>query len=73
MRTYTEEEVLKIVYYACGIQKAEDYQEVGNMIVGESMHSHNSICKSVLDYLYDCDNNCHKSITIEDINDHLDE
>ncbi len=71
MRTYTEQEVLKIVNLACGLQKAEDYQEVGNMIVGESMHNHSSMCKSVLDYLADCNNNYHKSITIEDINDHL--
>ncbi len=72
MRTYTEEEVLKIVYYACGMQKAESYQEVAHiLLLDDDGYEPTDIDIKALDNLYDCNNNYHKSITIEDINDHL--
>ncbi|HZY40122.1 MAG TPA: hypothetical protein VFE53_25895 [Mucilaginibacter sp.] len=44
MKTYTEEELLKAMKYACEYQKATDYQTAGKLlIVDESELSANSI------------------------------
>jgi hypothetical protein len=33
MRTYTEEELLKAIEYACEYQKATDYQTAGKLLI----------------------------------------
>jgi hypothetical protein len=35
MRTYTEEELLKAIKYACECQKATDYQTAGKLLIVE--------------------------------------
>lgn len=72
MRTYTEEEVLKIINYACGLQKAEDYQVAGNMLLVDNVDIV-SVREQLLNYLCDTDNNESKNITIEIINEYLEE
>lgn len=69
MRLYTEEELKKAVEYACGMQKAEDYQIVGTCLIGAP--DIEKAIENTLNYLYDTDNNDSKNITIEEINEHL--
>jgi hypothetical protein len=33
MRTYTEQELLKAIQYACPCQKADDYQTAGGLLL----------------------------------------
>lgn len=69
-RLYSEKELLKAIDLACGLQKAEDYQVAGGiLIVDEPVTDDHAI--KVLDYLADTDNNESKSITIKDIEEHL--
>jgi hypothetical protein len=71
MRTYTQEELLKAIEYACNTQKAQDYQDAGNhLIVDDSELKTGAI--QLLDLLSDSDDNDAKNITIEEINEHLD-
>lgn len=73
MKTYTEQELLKAVEYACGYQKACSYQEIGGVIADGEDHkcTHDEIMAFILDNLCDTDKNCAKKITIEDINEYL--
>lgn len=82
MRTYTEEELLKAVEYACGMQKAEDYSISGHLLLLDDDEERDSLIKlihlkkaviSVLDILSDTDTSEAKNITIEEINEYIDE
>lgn len=72
---YTEEELLKAIEYACGYQKASDYQNVGHYLMAEfkSVEEADSAITKVLDELADTNNNSANQITIEDINTYLNE
>ena len=52
------------------MQKAESYQEIGEILLHDDCKCDNE-AKLVLDNLYDCENNTHKTITIEEINEYL--
>lgn len=71
MTTYTQEQLLKAVEYACGYQKASSYQEIAH--VEGFWDIDERIFKEIMDNLADVDNNAHKEITIEDIDDYLNE
>ena len=72
MRTYTEEELKLAIEYACGMQKAEDYQMAGDKLL-ESFKTVDEADKAIvetLDYLCS-DNNISKQITMEEINEYI--
>jgi hypothetical protein len=71
MRTYTQEEVLKAIKYACSMQKAQDYQDAGEKLIVEEKELKDGVI-GILDLLCDSDNNEAKNITIEEINEYLD-
>lgn len=70
-RLYTQEELLKAIGYACGMQKAQDYQDAGNHLIVDQSELKTSVVQ-LLDLLSDSDNNNSQTITIEEINDYLD-
>lgn len=72
-RLYTEKELLKAIEYACGYQKADSYQWVANIVLKENKREPTPEELETLDYLWDCDINGSKDITLEDINEYLDE
>lgn len=75
MRTYTEQELILAVKYACEYQKAEDYQLAGCNLIpleGNSKETDTAIIK-VLDELADCENNEAGNITLEDLHEYFDE
>ena len=67
MSNYTDEQVLKAVKYACGIQKATDYQEVGGILLGDDYEPTMQDLLA-LDYLSNEDNISDK-ITLEELED----
>jgi hypothetical protein len=71
MRTYTQEELLKAIEYACSMQKAQDYQNAGNHLIVDESELKTGVIQ-LLDLLSDSDDNDAKNITIEEINEHLD-
>lgn len=81
MRTYTESELLKVVEYACSTQKAEDYSISSHLLILDDKHPDSFIhlieleraVIYTLDILAETDTNEARNITIEDINDYLDE
>ena len=66
---YSEKDLLKAINYACGMQKAEDYQVAGNLLIDPKENA----TENLLNYLCDTDNNESKTITIKDINEYLSE
>lgn len=75
MRTYTEKELLKAVEYACNYQKACDYQDAGHYLVEmyNTVDDANKAMVDVLDLLADTNKNSASEITINEINEHLDQ
>lgn len=63
--------VLKAIEYACGYQKGASYQVIGAMI-HNSTENFTDVETKILDELADSDNNAHKEITIQDIDDYID-
>lgn len=74
-RLYSEKELLKAIDYACGMQKAEDYQQAGRILIVDrkTIVEPEHLTEQLLSYLCDTDNNEAKSITIKDIEEHLKE
>lgn len=69
---YSEQDIRKIVEYACGMQKAEDYQTAGRLlIVDEPDLKQNSIL--LLDELAETDTNYSGEITMFEIHKLLSE
>lgn len=64
MTTYTQEQLLKAVQYACAMQKAECYHIAGNDLLDFG---------DVLNELYKVDPKNLVKITIEEIDDYLNE
>jgi hypothetical protein len=66
MKTYTEEDLLKAIKYACEYQKATDYQTAGlHLIVDETELKGN--IEILLNELCDTDKTAHNEIEISDI------
>lgn len=72
MITYTEEELKLAIEYACSYQKAEDYQEVGN-ITSEDFKNVDEADKAIgkaLDYLCSAET-ISNQISIEEISEYI--
>lgn len=68
-KLYTEAELLKAIEYACGYQKASDYQAAGHHLIVDGEPD----TVALLDELSDTENNKHKEITIQEINEYINE
>ena len=72
MKTYTQQELLRAVQYACEYQKACDYQEAAMILLGDGYKTTNADVK-VLDLLSDSIINHYNEIPIKDIEDYIKE
>lgn len=68
---YTEEQVFKIIKYSCEYQKANCYQDIAQIFFDTEGYDMSDLDILALDNLANCENNSYKEITIEDINDLL--
>lgn len=68
-RLYTKEELLKAVEYACGYQKASDYQMAGHHLIEDVVTDEH--CANLLDELHNTDKNSASEISIEDMHEYL--
>jgi isocitrate/isopropylmalate dehydrogenase len=66
MRTYTEKELLKAIEYACGYQKASDYQTAGKLLIVDKSDLQQNI-ETLLNELASTNENVHKEIELRDI------
>lgn len=63
---YTEQDVRKIIEYACETKRANDYQIAGGLLIVEDHHLPTN-SEILLDHLSDTDSNCSGSITMIEI------
>lgn len=75
MKTYTEQELLKAIEYACNYQKACDYQEAGHYLVEmyTTIDDANKAMVDVLDLLADTNKNNASEISVDEINEYLEQ
>ena len=72
MNLYTEMQVLKIIKYACVYQKGASYQEIEKLVLRDG-RAPSDTEKKILDNLADPNNNAHLDLTIDDIEEFLEE
>lgn len=72
VNTYTEKELLLAIEYACGYQKAEDYQQAGHIAMQDflTVDEADTAIGKTLDYLCSTENTS-KEITIQEINEYI--
>jgi hypothetical protein len=66
MKTYTEEDILAAIKYACEYQKAADYQTAGKHLIVDEVDLKANI-ENLLNELCDTDKTAHDEIEISDV------